>query len=141
MNITQKILKIMGMEIASKLIQSDVDCETKLWRAVINTALEDVMITNQNRTESMLKGAAHDWFVSDSEDFEYVCLNADLDPKYVRKRYLDAMEKGIIFFTRKQNLNIKYTELYDRLRKTKEPENRKNIIRYINQLRKTIFEL
>lgn len=111
----------MGMEIASKLIQFDVDCETRLWRAVINTALEDVMITNQNRTEAVLKGAAHDWFVSDSQDFEYVCLNADLDPKYVRKRYLDAMEKGIIFFTRKQNLNIKYTELYDRLRKTKNP--------------------
>ena len=34
----------MGMEIASKLIQSDADCETRLWRAVINTALEDVMI-------------------------------------------------------------------------------------------------
>jgi len=141
MNITQKILKIMGMEIASKLIQFDVDCETRLWRAVINTALEDVMITNQNRTEAVLKGAAHDWFVSNSEDFEYVCLNADLDPKYVRKRYLDAMEKGIIFFTRKQNLNIKYTELYDRLRKTKNPDDRKNITRYINQLRKTIFEL
>ena len=131
----------MGMEIASKLIQVDVDCETRLWRAVINTALEDVMITNQNRTEAVLKGAAHDWFVSDSQDFEYVCLNADLDPKYVRKRYLDAMEKGIIFFTRKQNLNIKYTELYDRLRKTKNPDDRKNITRYINQLRKTIFEL
>ena len=131
----------MGMEIASKLIQSDADCETRLWRAVINTALEDVMITNQNRTEAVLKGAAHDRFVSNSEDFEYVCLNADLDPKYVRKRYLDAMEKGIIFFTRKQNLNIKYTELYDRLRKTKNPDDRKNITRYINQLRKTIFEL
>ena len=141
MNITQKILKIMGMEIASKLIQSDIDCETRLWRAVINTALEDVMITNQNRTEAVLKGAAHDWFVSDSEDLEYVCLNADLDPKYVRKRYLDAMEKGVIFFTRKQNLNIKYTELYDRLRKTKNPDDRKNITRYINQLRKTIFDL
>ena len=60
----------MGMEIASKLIQSDADCETRLWRAVINTALEDVMITNQNRTEAVLKGAAHDWFASDSEDFE-----------------------------------------------------------------------
>ena len=131
----------MGMEIASKLIQSDADCETRLWRAVINTALEDVMITNQNRTEAVLKGAAHDRFVSNSEDFEYVCLNADLDPKYVRKRYLDAMEKGVIFFTRKQNLNIKYTELYDRLRKTKNPDDRKNITRYINQLRKTIFEL
>ena len=141
MNISHKILHIMGMEIATKLIEQNTDCETKLWRAVINTALEDVMITNQNRTESVLKGAAHDWFTSDSDDFEYVCLNADLDPKYVKKRYLDAIEKGIIFFTRKQNLNIKYTELYDRLRKTKDADNRKNIIRYINQLRKTIFNL
>ena len=131
----------MGMEIATKLIKPNIDCETKLWRAVINTALEDVMITNQNRTESVLKGAAHDWFTSNSDDFEFVCLNADLDPKYVRKRYLDAMEKGVIFFTRKQNLNIKYTELYERLRHTKDPENRKNITRYINQLRKTIFDL
>lgn len=129
------------MEIATKLVETNIDCETRLWRAVINTALEDVMNPAEGRNSAVLKGAAHDWFCENTEDFEFVCLNADLDPKYVRKRYLDALEAGIIFFTKRQNLNITYTKLYEKLRSATTTEERKLIHKNIEKLRKALFDL
>jgi hypothetical protein len=140
MNISSKILKIMGLNIAEKLIENNQNPDIRIWRAVISLALEDVMITNQNRTESVLKGDAHDWFCSDSEDFNMVCFQAELEPKWVRMRYLDALEKGVIKFTRKQNLNIKYTREYEKLRAATDKDQRRKINKVIDQLRKAIFE-
>ena len=140
MNISPKILKIMGLNIAEKLIENNQNPDIRIWRAVISLALEDVMITNQNRTESVLKGDAHDWFCSDSEDFNMVCFQAELEPKWVRMRYLDALEKGVIKFTNKQNLNIKYTKQYEKLRAATDKDQRRKINKVIDQLRKAIFE-
>lgn len=130
----------MGLNIAEKLIENTPNPDTRIWRAVISLALEDVMITNQNRTESVLKGDAHDWFCSNGEDFNTVCFHAELDPKYVRMRYLDALEKGIIKFTHKQNLNIKYTREYEKLRAATSKDQRRKINKTIDQLRKAIFD-
>ena len=140
MNISPKILKIMGLNIAEKLIENNQNPDIRIWRAVISLALEDVMITNQNRTESVLKGDAHDWFCSNSEDFNMVCFQAELEPKWVRMRYLDALEKGVIKFTRKQNLNIKYTREYEKLRAATDKDQRRKHNKIIDQLRKAIFE-
>lgn len=130
----------MGLNIAEKLIENNQNPDTRIWRAVISLALEDVMITNQNRTESVLKGDAHDWFCSNSEDFNMVCFQAELEPKWVRMRYLDALEKGVIKFTRKQNLNIKYTREYEKLRAATDKDQRRKHNKIIDQLRKAIFE-
>jgi len=130
----------MGLNIAEKLIENNQNPDIRIWRAVISLALEDVMITNQNRTESVLKGDAHDWFCSDSEDFNMVCFQAELEPKWVRMRYLDALEKGVIKFTNKQNLNIKYTKQYEKLRAATDKDQRRKINKVIDQLRKAIFE-
>jgi len=140
MNISPKILKIMGLNIAEKLIENNQNPDIRIWRAVISLALEDVMITNQNRTESVLKGDAHDWFCSNSEDFNMVCFQAELEPKWVRMRYLDALEKGVIKFTHKQNLNIKYTKQYEKLRAATDKDQRRKINKVIDQLRKAIFD-
>lgn len=131
----------MGLNIAEKLIERTPDPEIRIWRAVISLALEDVMITNQNRTESVLKGEAHDWFCNNSDDFKFVCFQAELDPKWVRMRYLDALEKGVIKFTPRQNLNIKYTQQYEKLRNSKDREQRKKHIKIIEELRKALFKL
>jgi hypothetical protein len=131
----------MGMNIASKLIEKEADPETKLWRAVIILALEDVTNKNQNRLDSVLKGRAHDWLTSNSRDFEIVCINADLEPKFVRERYLTALEKGLISFTKRQNLNIKYTDAYDNLRNAKEKQERKRWQKVIDDLRQALFKL
>ena len=130
----------MGLNIAEKLIENNQNPDIRIWRAVISLALEDVMITNQNRTESVLKGEAHDWFCSDSEDYNMVCFQAELEPKWVRMRYLNALEKGVIKFTRKQNLNIKYTKQYEKLRAATDKDQRRKINKVIDQLRKAIFE-
>ena len=130
----------MGLNIAEKLIENNQNPDTRIWRAVISLALEDVMITNQNRTESVLKGDAHDWFCSNSEDFNMVCFQAELEPKWVRMRYLDALEKGVIKFTHKQNLNIKYTKQYEKLRTATDKDQRRKINKVIDQLRKAIFD-
>ena len=141
MSLSNNILKIMGLNIAEKLIERTPDPEIRIWRAVISLALEDVMITNQNRTESVLKGEAHDWFCNNSDDFKFVCFQAELDPKWVRMRYLDALEKGVIKFTPRQNLNIKYTQQYEKLRNSKDREQRKKHIKIIEELRKALFKL
>ena len=129
----------MGLVIAEKLIENTPDPEIRIWRAVISMALEDAMITNQNRTESVLKGEAHDWFCNNSEDFKLVCFQAEMDPKYVRMKYLEALEKRNIFFTNKQNLNIKYTKEYEKLRKAKDRNERRKHTKIINELRQAIF--
>jgi len=138
MNISIEILKIMGLKIAEKLVEKSLDPEIRIWRGVISMALEDVLITNQNRTESVLKGEAHDWFCNDSDDFKFVCNQADLEPKYVRLRYLNALEDGKIKFTQRQHLNIKYTKEYEKLRKAKNKEERKRFFKNIEELRKDI---
>ena len=130
----------MGLNVAEKLIENTPNPDVRIWRAVIALALEDVMITNQNRTESVLKGDAHDWFCSNSDDFKMVCFQAELDPRFVRERYLDALEKGIIKFTRKQNLNISYTKEYEKLRRATTKEQRRKHNAVIDKLRKAIFE-
>lgn len=140
MNISIKILKIMGLNISEKLVEKILDPDVRIWRSVISMALEDVLITNQNRTESVLKGEAHDWFCNDSEDFHFVCNQADLEPKYVRIRYLNALEKGIIKFTPRQHLNIKYTKEYEKLRKATDKRQRKQHVKNIETLRKAISE-
>ena len=141
MSLSNNILKIMGLNIAEKLVERTPDPEIKIWRAVISLALEDVMITNQNRTESVLKGEAHDWFCNNSDDFKFVCFQAEMDPKWVRTRYLDALEKGLIQFTTRQHLNIKYTQQYEKLRNSKDREQRKKHIKIIEELRKALFKL
>jgi len=141
MSLSNNILKIMGLNIAEKLVERTPDPAIRIWRAVISLALEDVMITNQNRTESVLKGEAHDWFCNNSDDFKFVCFQAEMDPKWVRTRYLNALEKKLIQFTARQHLNIKYTREYEKLRKTKDREQRKKHIRAIEELRKALFKL
>lgn len=139
MNISIEILKIMGLNIAEKLVEKSLDPEIRIWRGVISMALEDVLITNQNRTESVLKGEAHDWFCNDSDDFRFVCNQAELEPKYVRLRYLNALESGKIKFTQRQHLNIKYTKEYEKLRKAKNRDERRKHTKIINQLREAIL--
>jgi hypothetical protein len=139
MNISTKVLKTMGLVIAEKLVENTTDPEIRIWRAVLSMALEDAMIINQNRTESVLKGEAHDWFCNNSEDFQFVCFQAEIDPNYVRMKYLEALDKGNIFFTERQNLNIKYTKEYEKLRKAKNRDERRKHTKIINQLREAIL--
>lgn len=140
MNVTNKVLKLLGMKLASELITGQVDPEVKLWRAVIVLAIEDVLNPSESRNESVAKAEAHDWFVNNSDDFQKVCYNGGLDADWVRDRYLLALDKKVITFTEKQHLYVKYTKMYEQLRGVADVKTRKKIQKAIEKLRTSIFE-
>lgn len=137
MNLTNKVLKLLGMSLATEMI-SETTNEVKMWRAVITLALEDVLNNSQGRHESVVKAEAHDWFVNDTKDFQQVCYNAHLDPVWVRERYLLALDTGTVRFTKKQHLQIRYTKMYDILRHEKDSVKRKQLQKIVDKLRKRL---
>lgn len=141
MNLTNKVLKLLGMKLAADMLEEPVPQEQKLFRAILTLALEDVLSNSQGRHESVVKAEAHDWFVNDSEDYKNVCYMAGLDSDWVRERYVKALEKGQVKFTMKQHLQVKYTRLYEDLRAAKDTGHRKLIQKEIDKLRKKIFKL
>ncbi len=141
MNLTNKVLKLLGMKLAADMLENPVPSEQKLFRAIITLALEDVLSNSQGRHESVVKAEAHDWLMSDSEDYRNVCSIAGLDPDWVRERYTKALDNGQVKFTMKQHLQVKYTKLYEHLRAAKDTGHRKLIQKEIDKLRKKIFKL
>ena len=141
MNLTNKVLKLLGMKLAADMLEESVPQEQKLFRAILTLALEDVLSNSQGRHESVVKAEAHDWFVNDSEDYRNVCYIAGLDSDWVRERYVKALENGQVKFTMKQHLQVKYTRLYEDLRAAKNTGHRKLIQKEIDKLRKKIFKL
>jgi len=140
MNLSNKVLKLLGMKIASQMLETEVTPETKLWRAVITLAVEDVLNRSQSRNESVMKAEAHDWFVGGGEDFDLVCFNAELDPDFVRDRYLRALDTGHVTFTKKQHMQVKYTEMYETMRKEKHVQKRKRLQKTLEKLRQKLFQ-
>lgn len=140
MNLSNKVLKLLGMKIASQMLETETPPETKLWRAVITLAVEDVLNRSQSRNESVLKAEAHDWFVSGGEDFDIVCFNAELDPDFIRDRYLRALDTGHVTFTKKQHMQVKYTQMYETMRKEKNVQKRKRLQKTLEKLRQKLFQ-
>ncbi len=58
--------------------------EKELWIAVINTALEDALASQ----DSELKEKARQWFRRGGQDFRLACDLADLDAGSVQKRVI-----------------------------------------------------
>jgi hypothetical protein len=141
MNLTNKVLKLLGMKLATEMLNEPVQSEQKLFRAIITLALEDVLSNSQGRHESVVKAEAHDWFVGDSEDYQRVCYMSGLDADWVKERYLKALDSGQITFTMKQHLQVKYTKLYEDLRAANDTGHRKLIQKEIDKLRQKIFKL
>jgi hypothetical protein len=129
------------MKLAADMLENPVPSEQKLFRAILTLALEDVLSNSQGRHESVVKAEAHDWFMSDSEDYRNVCYIAGLDSDWVRERYVKALDGGQVVFTMKQHLQVKYTRLYEDLRAAKDTGHRKLIQKDIDKLRKKIFKL
>ena len=140
MNLSGRVLKLLGISLSSEMVKK-VPNETKMWRAVIVLALEDVLNTSNNRNECVLKARSHDWFISDSDDFQQVCFNAELDPEWVRDRYQRALDTGQVKFTKKQHLQVKYSDMYDRFRREKDVKRRKRLQKLVDKLRLRIFRL
>lgn len=138
MNLTNRVLKVLGMGLASEMLKEDLTAEVKLWRAVLTMALEDVLNSSNTRNESVAKAQAHDWFVGNSNDFQNVCYNAGLDADWVRDRYLLALDTGVVRFTKKQHLYVRYTDHYNRLKEEKDPNVRKKLQKIVEKLRQKL---
>ena len=129
------------MKLAADMLENPVPSEQKLFRAILTLALEDVLSNSQGRHESVVKAEAHDWFMSDSEDYRNVCYIAGLDSDWVRERYVKALDNGQVVFTMKQHLQVKYTRLYEDLSAANDTGHRKLIQKDIDKLRQKIFKL
>ena len=130
----------MGINFATEMVKQDLPNETKMWRAVINNALQDAMINSTDRKSSLLKCEAHDWINDNSEDFQNVCHYAELNPDDVRRQYLRAIELNKIKFTDKQIKWKKYNENYQKLKLIKDKEERKHYRKIVEYLRKLVFQ-
>jgi len=87
-----------------------------------------------------MKAESHDWFVGNSQDFQNVCYNAGMDADWVRDRYLLALDSGIIKFTKKQHLAIRYSKMYEQFRDEKQPEKRKKLQKTVERLRQKLMK-
>ncbi len=63
--------------------------EKDLWIAVINTALEDALASQ----DTELKEKAREWFRRGGQDFKLACDMADLDASSVQKRVISVIGK------------------------------------------------
>lgn len=73
---------------------SFADQEPSLWRAVITQALMDAATASAKPDARRVRSDAVQWLLGNSEDFEYVCDNAGLDPDYVRSRARVALQRN-----------------------------------------------
>ena len=85
----------------------------RLWASVIIQALIDATSEPKLPAAQVEKSRAHSWFVTESgttaQNFEAVCLAADLEPGMVRKFYM-AYEGGpltIRDLVRLRNFNLR----------------------------------
>ena len=139
MSYYQDLLKIMGINFATEMVKQDKSSEIKLWRAVINNALGDVILTLSDRKSSIKKMEVHNWIMNNDDDFQQVCYYADLEPSNVRLQYLRAIKNKKIIFTERQVKWKKYNDHYQRLRETKDKEERKHLRKIVEYLRMLVF--
>jgi len=128
----------MGTDIAHSLLTQDHYCaEQKLWRHVILNAFEDVLVLNTDRKSSIFKLNAHKWIMK-SSDFETVCWWAGWDPENVREKYLKGIKETKIKFYQKHILWFKYTSVYNKLKKERDSDKRRELYKLVNEARKAV---
>ena len=104
MSYSPGLLKVMGIEIASSLIETNKhEPEQKLWQAVLVNAFEDVLCNASDKKSAIAKWQANEWFKnSDEKDFESICYMSGFEPDYVRQRYNLAIKENKIKFNQRQ---------------------------------------
>ena len=137
---SQDLLKNMGIRLASEFTRELLSPEERLWKAVVATAFEDCLNLSGSKAESYRKQDAHDWFMSEAEDFEKVCYLAGLEPLMVSNRYKELFKKNIIRFTEMQLKWKAYRENYKTYRVTKTKEQRALIRKNIERIKCKIIQ-
>ena len=140
MSYYQDLLKIMGINFATEMVKQDKSSEIKLWRAVINNALGDVILTLSDRKSSIKKMEVHNWIMNNDDYFQQVCYYAELEPSNVQLQYIRAIKKGTITFTDRQIKWKKYYDNFQILKNEKDKEERKRLRKIVEYLRKLVSD-
>lgn len=128
MNYTPNLLKILGINIASIIINCKKLPEQRLFQAIILQAFEDALNTQSTKQESYFKKDAHDWFLNNGDEFQSICWYAGFDPEVIHDRYKKLIKENRIVFNKLQKSWIKYRDLYKQYRAAKTSVERKNIM-------------
>ena len=102
MSYSPSLLKIMGTDLATEIVKTHPRSEHRLYQAIVIQAFEDCLYTLGGKNEAYNKKEAHEWFMSKSNDFRYVCDLANLDPERVHSRYKWCLDNKVIVFTEVQ---------------------------------------
>ena len=105
MSYSPGLLKVMGIKIASTLLETNKhEPEQKLWQAVLVNAFEDVLCNASDKKSAIAKWQANEWFLNHNEkDFESICYMSGFEPEYVIQRYNLAVKEKKIKFNERQN--------------------------------------
>lgn len=71
--------------------------ESALWRAVITQALQDAGSKSKKREMIFHRNDATAWLRGMTEDFAVVCLEAGMNPEYVRWKAREALARGCVW--------------------------------------------
>ena len=83
MSYSPNLLKILGTNMAAEIVKENKTSEQRLFQAIILQAFEDALTIHGSKQESYFKKDAHDWFLKNSEEFQFVCWNAGFDPDII----------------------------------------------------------
>ena len=101
------------LELKTEQNEEELSPETKLWRAVIQRAFEDVIYPGMERSLIMFKYQAHLWFVNDNENFKLVCNLSNMSEELIREKYLSMVDQEQIYFTKEQINYINWRKQYN----------------------------
>jgi len=132
-NYSPTLLKILGTDMAHKIINVKYP-EQRLFQAIIVQAFEDCIVKTNNKRDVYNKEDSYKWFNAADDDFERVCWYADMDPSFVKDRFLKLRREKIIYFTKDELTWIEYRDKYKRYRAAKSKEARKIIKIQIDRL-------
>tara|TARA_R100000657_G_C4671372_1_gene115935 strand:+ start:333 stop:800 length:468 start_codon:yes stop_codon:yes gene_type:complete len=106
------LLRKIGLKFARSVLDKNLDPEQKLWREVVVNAFDETLISSSDRKPSLIKISAHNWLLSESDDFRKVCEWGTLDPEDMRECYKRALMRKTVTFTQRQVAWKKYDTLY-----------------------------
>jgi len=132
-NYSPTLLKILGTEMAYRIVNVKHP-EQRLFQAIIVQAFEDCIIKTNNKRDVYNKEDSYNWFKNANDNFETVCWYADMDPVFVKDRFLKLKREKVIYFTKDELIWIEYRDKYKRYRAAKSKEARKIIKTQIDRL-------
>ena len=139
MYLAPEVLKTVGYRLSRSLVNSfELEPEEKLWRGVLINAIEDTLIKHSDRKNSVQKGAAHNWIISNCDDFKNVCEWGNLDCEDVHSSYTLAIKEKKIQFTVRQVMWNKYDKFSKSIQAIKESRIKRQYKGKIRQFRREV---